>query len=150
MIEQGSDFILTNSSIEQIANDAIKALANRHPLLDPAINDHDKYMTYDGSISGFKEELFRDTPADDSTRRSSGLCRFYDKVLPITIPAKTVYTVKLHGSFWDSDERFSQIWRTNKIMLTYCDRKDKERKVLINQYDFSQYFANHPVKEEKH
>ena len=53
MIEQGSDFILTNSSIEQIANDAIKALANRHPLLDPAINDHDKYMTYDGSISGF-------------------------------------------------------------------------------------------------
>lgn len=28
-------------------------MANRHPLLDPAINDYDKYMTYDGSISGF-------------------------------------------------------------------------------------------------
>ena len=50
---KGGDYILTNSSIEQIANDAIRVLANKHPLLDPAINDHDKYMTYDGNISGF-------------------------------------------------------------------------------------------------
>ena len=96
-----------------------------------------------------KEELFRDTPEDDSTGRSSGPLRFYDEVLPITIPAKTVYTVKLHGGFWDSDNRFSQIWRANKIMLTYRDCKDREQKVLINKEDFSRYFENHPVKEEK-
>ena len=96
-----------------------------------------------------KDELFRDTPEDDSTGRSSGPLRFYDEVLPITIPAKTVYTVKLHGGFWDSDNRFSQIWRTNKIMLTYRDSKDREQKVLINEEDFSRYFENHPVKEEK-
>ena len=52
-IAKGGDFILTNSSIEQIAIDVIKSLANRHPLLDPAINDHEKYMAYDGSIFGF-------------------------------------------------------------------------------------------------
>ena len=96
-----------------------------------------------------KEELFRDTPEDDSTGRSSGPLRFYDEVLPITVPAKTVYTVKLHGGFWDSDKRFSQIWRTNKIMLTYRNCKNKERKVLINKDDFSRYFENHSVKEEK-
>lgn len=55
-VEQlGGNTILTNTSIEKIANEAIKSLANRHPLLDPAINDTDKYMTYDGSISGFKK-----------------------------------------------------------------------------------------------
>ena len=92
-----------------------------------------------------KEELFRATPKDDSTGHSRGPLLCYDEVLPITIPARTVYTVKLHGGFGYPDNRFSQIWRTNKIMLTYRDRKDKERKVLINKNDFSRYFENYPV-----
>ena len=66
-----------------------------------------------------KALLFCDTPEDDSTGRNSAPLRFYDEVLPITIPAKTVYTVKLHGGFWNSDEHFSQVWKTIKIMLTY-------------------------------
>lgn len=96
-----------------------------------------------------KEELFRDTPKDDSTGRSSGVIRFYDEVLPITIPAKTVSTMKLHGGFWDSDERFSQIWRANKIVLTYRDSRNKEQRNLIKKDDFTKYFENHPVKEDK-
>ena len=92
-----------------------------------------------------KEELFRDTPKDDSTGHSRGPMVYYEDVLPITIPAKTVYTLKLHGGFGNSNNHFSQIWRTNKIMLTYHNRKDKERKVMINKNDFSRYFENHPV-----
>ncbi|MBR3299822.1 MAG: hypothetical protein IKI64_11610 [Clostridia bacterium] len=45
--------MFTNSKIEQNAIEEVKALANKHHLLDPAINDHDKYMAYDGSIYGF-------------------------------------------------------------------------------------------------
>ena len=96
-----------------------------------------------------KEELFRDTPKDDSTGRSSGVIRFYDEVLPITIPAKTVSIMKLHGGFWDSDERFSQILRANKIVLTYRDSRNKEQRNLIKKDDFTKYFENHPVKEDK-
>ena len=95
-----------------------------------------------------KHVLFRDTPDDDSTRWSSGGSLFYDKVLPITIPAKTVYNIKLHGGFWDSDDRFSQIWGTNKIMLTYRDRRNKEKKILIVKDDFGRYFESHIVTEE--
>ena len=97
-----------------------------------------------------KEELFRETPEDDSTGRSSGPLRFYDEVLPITIPGKTVFTVKLHGGLLDSDKRFSRIWKTNKIMLTYRDRSNKEKNVLIKKDDFSRYFENHPLTEDNH
>jgi hypothetical protein len=71
----------------------------------------------------------------------------YNEVLPITIPAKTVDTVMMRGGFGNSDNRFSQILGTNKIMLTYRDYKDKEKKLLIKKYDFSRYFENHLVKE---
>ena len=96
-----------------------------------------------------KEELFRDTPEDDSTGRSNGPLRFYDKVLPLTIPAKTVYTLRLHGGFWDSDERFSKIWETNNIAITYRNYRNKEQKVIIKNDDFIDYFENHSAKEEK-
>ncbi len=95
------------------------------------------------------QELFRDTPDDDSTVRSNGPIRCYDKILPVTIPAKTVYTVKLHGGFWDSDEEFSHIWKANKVMMTYRDRRNKEKRILIKKDDFRRYFENHPVKEER-
>ena len=96
-----------------------------------------------------KHELFRDTPDDDSTGRSNGAIRFYDKILPITIPAKTVYTIKLHGGFWDSEDKFSQIWETNKVMLAYRDDRDKEKKIIIVKDDFDHYFENHPVIQEE-
>jgi hypothetical protein len=94
-----------------------------------------------------KEELFRDTPKDDSTGHISRSIMIYNEVLPITIPAKTVDTVMMRSGFGDSDNRFSQILGTNKIMLTYRDYKDKEKKLLIKKYDFSRYFENHLVKE---
>ncbi len=44
-----------NSSIENEANNKIKSLANKSPLLDAQINDHDKYQLYDGCIVGFRK-----------------------------------------------------------------------------------------------
>lgn len=71
------------------------------------------------------------------------------KIMPITIPVKSVYTIKMHGGFWHSEEHFSRIWETNKIMLYYRDSKNTEQKILLKNEDFRQYFDNHPVKEEE-
>ena len=90
-----------------------------------------------------KKDLFRDTPKDDSTGHGNGPVRFYDDIMPITIPAKTVMTVKLHGGFWNSEDCFSKIWSTKKVFLNYRDARDREKRVLIKKDDFSQYFENH-------
>ena len=92
-----------------------------------------------------KQELFRDTPDDDSTAYISCHARFYSKVQPITIPAKTVYTMSLHGGLWKTESNFQKIWNTNKIVLTYRDDKDKEKKVLLKKCDFSKYFENQTI-----
>ncbi len=99
------------------------------------------------AFSENRKELFRDTPKDDSTGHSSGPVRFYDDILPITIPAKTVITVRLHGGFWNSEEYFSKIWSTKKVFLKYRDARDREKRVLIKKDDFSRYFENHHVDE---
>lgn len=94
-----------------------------------------------------KRELFRDTPKDDSTCRNSGGLRFYDEILPITVLAKTVSTLKLHGGFWYSEDRFSKLWDANSIFLTYRNEQNREKKVLLKRNDFSRYFENQPVKD---
>ena len=99
------------------------------------------------AFTGNRKDMFTDTPKDDSTGHSSGPVRFYDDILPITIPAKTVMTIKLHGGFWNSDSRFSKLWLTDKVFLKYRDARDREKRVLIKKDDFSRYFENHPVNE---
>ncbi len=44
----------SNAAIESQAVIVIKSLVNKHPLLDPQINDHDKIPLYDGSIVGYQ------------------------------------------------------------------------------------------------
>ena len=95
-----------------------------------------------------KCELFRDVPQDDSTGRSDGVLRFYDDVSPITVPSKTVYTLKLHGGFRNSDIRFKKLYDIRKISLTYRNEHNKEKKIPIIREDFSHYFENHPIGEK--
>ncbi len=47
--------MIARSVIEQKAVSEIEALALDHGLLDPAIADHDKRVSYDGSITGYKK-----------------------------------------------------------------------------------------------
>ncbi len=96
-----------------------------------------------------RKELFRVTPRDDSTVRMSGSARFYDDVLPITIPAKTILTVKLHGGMHKQDNYLPKVWEANRIELSYRNRKDHEKHALIKKEDFAHYFENHPVTESE-
>ena len=100
------------------------------------------------SFSNGKCELFRITPDDDNTGRRIGPMRYYDKIRPLTIPAKSVVTVNLHGGLWESEDLFSKIWETKEVYLIYKDDKNKEVKVLIKTEDFSCYFKNHSEKME--
>lgn len=84
--------------------------------------------------------LFRDIPYDDSTKRYIGAVHSYKKVQPITIPAKTIITLKLHGGIWDSEEQFKKLLETARIMIFYRNEKDKEKKQLITEFNLKKYF----------
>lgn len=101
------------------------------------------------SFNNGKQELFRITPDDDKTERSFGSMVFYDKILPLNIPAKSVVTVKLHGGLWESDDSYPKIWNANEVYLVYKNDEDKEVKTMIKKDDFSHYFANHSNESEK-
>ena len=94
-----------------------------------------------------KRELFRIDPLDDRTMHRSGPMNLFDKLKPLTIPAKTVDTVKLHGGFSLSKEKYSKIWDVNKIMLVYRDGRNKEKRVLITKKEFSHYYDNYKPEE---
>lgn len=87
-----------------------------------------------------KKELFRDVPQDDLTKKISGSFSSYDDISAITIPAKSVYSVRLHGGFWNNDDRFKKIWNTNRVILTYRDKRNKLRKQIIINKDYNEYF----------
>lgn len=92
-----------------------------------------------------EEELFRDIPDDNSTGRDIGPLRLYDKVCPITVPSKTVYSIKMRGCICDKDDRYLKLWKTNRIILLYRDCRDKEKELLLQRKAFSDYISNSTV-----
>lgn len=95
-----------------------------------------------------KKELFRDIPYDDSTKRFEAKSYYYNRIIPITIQAKSICRIKLHGSIWESDQNYSNIWNVNRILLQYRDEQNKEKTHLIRKDDFSRYFENHFLKQD--
>lgn len=98
-------------------------------------------------FSDGKRDLHKSIPNDDSTRRSNGPVRFYDKVGPINIPPKSIVQLNLHSGAWHNEGGLDFIWKTKKVYLTYTDEKNKCRKVKIKAEDYCKYFENHKPEE---
>lgn len=98
-------------------------------------------------FSDGKKDLHKSVPKDDSTVRSSGHARFYDKVGPINIPPKSIIQLSLHDSAWQKNGGLDFIWNTKKVYLTYTDEKNKCRKVKIKAEEYCKYFENHKPEE---
>lgn len=94
-------------------------------------------------FSDGKTDLYKSTPYDDSTRRSSGPAWFYDEVGPINVPPKSIIQLNLHHGTWKGDTGLDFIWNTKRVYLTYTDEKNRRRKVKIKAEDYSKYFENH-------
>ena len=89
-----------------------------------------------------KYELHKSVPKDDGTVRYSGAVRFYNDIVPMNIPPKTIIQLNLHDGSWYQNGGLNYIWKTKKIYLTYIDEKNKTKKVAIKSEDYNCYFEN--------
>lgn len=89
-----------------------------------------------------KCELHKSVPKDDDTMRHSGSACFYNDIVPMNIPPKTIIQLNLHDGSWRQNGGLDYIWKTKKIYLTYIDEKNKTKKVTINSEDYNCYFEN--------
>ena len=95
-----------------------------------------------------KDDIEKQTPKDDSTKRYAHSMVYYDDVEPVNIPPKVVIKLDLHKGAWDKDGELDFIWKTKKIYLVYIDEKNKTRRILIKSEDYENYYKNH-ISEEK-
>lgn len=95
-----------------------------------------------------KKDVHISIPKDDETRRTSGPMSFYDDVLPVNIPPKSILQLHLHDGEWDKDHKMDFIWNTKKVYLLYKDTNNKERRILIKSEDYSKYFDSDKAKDD--
>lgn len=100
-------------------------------------------------FSDGKNDIEKQTPKDDATKRFSSQLVFYDDVKPINIPPKAVIKLDLHNGSWNKEGEFDYIWKTKKVYLVYNDEKDKTKRILIKIEDYKNYFINHKSKENR-
>lgn len=90
-----------------------------------------------------KDDIEKNTPMDDATKKFSQPLVFYDKVGPINIPPKAVIKLNLHDGVWNENGKLDFIWKSKKIYLVYTDEKNKIRRKLIKTENYENYFNNH-------
>lgn len=95
-----------------------------------------------------KNDIEKQTPKDDATKRYINPMVYYDDVEPINIPPKAVVKLDLHNGSWDKDGELDYIWNTKKVYLVYTDEKNKPRRILIKSEDYENYFLNHKSEEK--
>lgn len=106
---------------------------------EPKIMRDIKFVFCDG-----KTDLYQSVPMDDKTKRRDMVMTFYDEISPLTIPPKSIVQLKLHNSETTNRDKGAFIWRTNKVFLEYSNEKNKHRRALLKEEDYSKYFENYP------
>lgn len=96
-----------------------------------------------------KNDIEKQTPKDNASKRYSNSMVFYDEVEPINIPPKAVIKLNLHGGAWNKGDELDFIWKTKKIYLVYTNEKNKAKRILIKEEDYSNYFENHKCEESQ-
>ena len=94
-------------------------------------------------FSDGKNDVKKQTPMNDATKKHSPPRVFYDKVEPINVPPKAVIKLNLHDGIWNQDGKLDFIWNSKKVYLVYTNEKNKVRRILIKTEDFANYFNNH-------
>ena len=96
-----------------------------------------------------KSDVIKHIPQDeDSRRNSSGLIR-YDDIIPLTIPAKSVFQIHLRDGLWHQSTEFPSLWNVEKVYLLYTDENNKEKRTLINEKSIKQCFNEYKERLQK-
>jgi len=88
-----------------------------------------------------KKDVHISVPQDDRTRRNSGPMSFYDNILPVNIPPKSVLQLHVHDGEWNQDHKMDFIWETERVFLLYKDMKNKEHRFLIKTEKYVEHFV---------
>jgi len=93
-------------------------------------------------FSDGKKDIHVSVPQDDNTRRISGHLSFYDDILPMNFPPKSILQLHLHDGEWNQEHKMDFIWKTEKVFLVYKDMKNKEHRFLIKAEKYNNHFAD--------
>ena len=96
-----------------------------------------------------KEVLYCSVPKDEATKRISHPVAFYDDVLPINIPPKSVIHIELFDGIWEDNGSLDFIWDTTSVFLRYMNEKNKNVSILINKENYKDYFIYHKIEEQE-
>lgn len=61
----------------------------------------------------------------------------------LNIPAKTVCNKSFSDIIFSKNVNIDFIWKTKKIYLVYTNEKNKTKRILIKEEDYSNYLENH-------
>ena len=86
------------------------------------------------------KRIIRLTPEDASTKRHTGGITRYDKIQPVTIPAKSILRLNLRGGLNNKSYEFSKIWETSKIVLCFCGKRNIEKHIVVSKKDYKNYW----------
>ena len=87
------------------------------------------------------KDIHISVPQDDNTRRIGGSMSFYDNILPMNIPPKSILQLHVHDGEWNQDHKMDFIWKTEKVFLVYKDMKNKDCRFLIKNEKYADYFV---------
>ena len=74
---------------------------------------------------------------------------FYDNILPVNIPPKSVLQLHVHDGEWNKDHKMDFIWETERVFLLYKDMKNKERRFLIKTEKYAEHFVTETNQNEE-
>ena len=98
-------------------------------------------------FSDGNNDLKKEIPLDNATKRTSHMFSSYDKVGPINVPPKTVISLVLHDGTWNQNGELDFIWGTKRVYLTYMDEKNKICRKLMKDENYDNYFTTHKREE---
>lgn len=96
-----------------------------------------------------KVTLLSSVPFDEETLHDDSRFAFYDEITPITVSAKSAVRIKIRNSEQSGEGRESFIWNTKRIYLTYRNEKNRLKRVLIHEEDYSKRLDNFTKEEQE-
>ncbi len=96
-----------------------------------------------------KVTLLSGVPFDAESLHGDSRLPFYNEITPITVSAKSAVRIKIRNSEQSGEGRESFIWNTKRIYLTYRNEKNRLKRVLIHEEDYSKRLDNFTKEEQE-
>ena len=87
-----------------------------------------------------EEVIWKHSPYDKCTMQSCGAINTYDEVQPTNVVPKSVYKIELFSLIESSQMEFNRLIDTDCVYLSYLDRSNKEKKIMLSKMNLNDFF----------